>query len=113
MPHLYSHIAPLTHVPPKKCVEHTHTLHTRAKGHHHRESCGETHMEAEFSAVLVIGEAEHRCGAAPQGPAAVSVALVLLQQLQKLHEHDAISQHQHIQLLQVSFLQHRERERTI
>ena len=62
-------------------------------------------MEAELPAVLVVSQTEYRGGATPEGLAAVSISLVLLEQLEILHEHDAISQNQHIELLQMRFLQ--------
>ncbi len=64
-----------------------------------------THVEAELSAVLVEGEAEDGGGATPERPAAVSVPLVLLEQLEVLQEHETVSEDQHAQLLQVGLLQ--------
>ena len=62
-------------------------------------------MEAELAAVVVVGETEDWGGATPERLAAVSITLVLLEELEELHEHDAVTQHQHIQLLQVGLLQ--------
>ena len=63
-----------------------------------------THMEAELSAVLVEGKAEDGGGATPERPAAISIPLVLLEQLEVLQEHQTVSQHHHTQLLQVGLL---------
>ena len=64
-----------------------------------------THMEAELSTVLVVGKTEDWSSATPQGLAAISITLVLLEQLQELHEHDPVPQHKHVQLLQMSLLE--------
>ena len=50
-----------------------------------------THMEAELPAVLVICQTEYRGGATPEGLAAVSISLVLLEHLEVIQKHDAIS----------------------
>ena len=44
-------------------------------------------------------------GGGPEGAAAVSVPLVLLQQLEVLQEEDALAHHVHSNLLQVALLQ--------
>ena len=64
-------------------------------------------MEAELPAVLVVGQAKDGSGTTPEGLAAVSISLVLLEQLQVLHEHNPISKDEDIQLLQVGLLQYK------
>ena len=56
--------------------------------HHHPSH---THMEAEFSAVMMVRQAEHRSCAIPEGSATIGVTLVFLEQFEVLHEDDAIT----------------------
>ena len=53
----------------------------------------------------MVGQAADRSGAIPQGPAAIGVSLVFLEQLEKLKEDDSVSNIGTAQLLQVRLLQ--------
>ncbi len=61
-------------------------------------------MEAEAQAVLVIGAVLDRCDASPQSLASVCISFVLLEELKVLQEDDTISNHHHLQLLEVRLL---------
>ncbi len=63
-----------------------------------------THMETEAQTVLMIGTALDGGDASPQSLASVCITFVLLQELEVLQENDAISNHHHLQLLQVRLL---------
>ena len=63
-----------------------------------------TYLCTEASKVSVVGQAADRSGAIPQGPAAISVSLVFLEQLEKLEEDDPITNTGTAQLLQVGLL---------
>ena len=59
-------------------------------------------MEAELPTVVVVGKAEDRGRAVPEGTATVRITLVLLQLLQILQKHDSITNHQTPNLLEVA-----------
>ena len=61
-------------------------------------------MEAELSTVAVVGQAEVGGGGRPEGAGAVSVPLVLLEQLEVLEEEDPLTHHGDSNLLQVGLL---------
>ena len=48
-------------------------------------------MEAEFSTVMMVRQAEHRSCAIPEGSATIGITLVFLEQFEVLHEDDAIT----------------------
>lgn len=61
-------------------------------------------MKAKLSTVAMVGKAEVRGGGCPEGTAAVSISLVLLQQLEVLNEEDPFSNHCHSNFLQMALL---------
>ena len=71
----------------------------------------ETHVEAEFCAVVVVGQTEVGSGGSPERARTVGISLVLLEQLQVLQEEDPLADHGHSDLLQVALLCGRERGR--
>lgn len=62
-------------------------------------------MEAKLSTVVMVGKTEMRGGGCPERTAAVSVPLVLLQQLEVLNEEDPFPDHRHSNFLQMVLLQ--------
>ena len=65
-------------------------------------------MEAELSTVVVVGKTEVRGCGCPERATAVSVPLVLLEQLEVLNEEDSLPYHGHSDLLQVALLHKRD-----
>ena len=62
------------------------------------------YLKAEAGKVSVVGQATHRSGTSPQGLAAISISLVLLEQLEKLEKDDPVTNVGTTQLLQVRLL---------
>ncbi len=63
-----------------------------------------TYVHAEAEAVLMVSTVLHWSNTGPQSLAPVSIAFVLLQQLEKFQEDDAITHYHYTQLLEVGLL---------
>ena len=62
-------------------------------------------METELPTVAVVGQAEMGRRASPERTRAVSISLVLLEQLEVLQEQDSLTNHVHPNLFQVALLE--------